>query len=379
MKRYVTALLMAFLCLLTMTVPVCASERTEVYMEETLEELNEHFDDSIPEEAKELLEALDLSKPDWKRLLSLKPQEFMELIKDTLEKQWREPLKLLAQTSGVLLLCSMLFPLKDSLLKADSSSLFHLAAVVCISTGFVPPVVNCMEECMSALENCAVFLLSLIPVLGGILLAGGHAATATGYQLLLFGVCQLVSQLAVSTALPLTAVYFALSMISGIFPNVGLQPICNGIRQIVCWGLGIATTLFVAFLSLQTFVSSNVDVVTMKASRFLMGSFIPVVGSILSEAFGAAQGCISMLKGTLGSFGVIVALCTLLPIILKIVLWYFVTWAASQISGILQVQEIGAVLKGANNTFAILLALLLCFLLLLVVSTTLIVFIGTGG
>ena len=90
-------------------------------------------------------------------------------------------------------------------------------------------------------------------------------------------------------------------------------------------------------------------------------------------------GGLSMLKGTLGSFGVIVALCTLLPIILKVVLWYFVTWAASQISGILQVQEIGAVLKGANNTFAILLALLLCFLLLLVVSTTLIVFMGTGG
>ena len=147
----------------------------------------------------------------------------------------------------------------------------------------------------------------------------------------------------------------------------------------ICWGLGIITTLFVSFLSMQTFVSSSVDVVTLKASRFLMGSFIPVVGSILSEAFGAAQGCISLLKGTVGSFGIIVALCTILPILLKVILWYFVTWIGVQLSNILQVQESGAILKAANNTFAVLLAILLCFSLLVVVATTLVIFIGTGG
>lgn len=379
MRKFITVILIVISCFLTMALPIHSTEPTEIYIEETLDQLSEHFDDTIPNEAEDMLEELDLLKPDWKRFLSLQPQEFMNLLKESFRRQWKEPVALLMQTIGILLLCAMLFHLKDSVPQGKSASLSHLAAIVCICAGFATPVVNCMEQCMTALENCAVFILSLIPALGGILLAGGQAATATGYQLLLFGVCQLVSQLAVSVALPLITVYFSLSLVSGIFPAVGLQPICNGIRQIVCWGLGIVTTLFVAFLSLQTFISSNVDIVTMKASRFLMGSFIPVVGSILSEAFGAAQGCFSILKGTIGSFGIVVALCSLFPIILKISLWYFVTWAGFQLSGILQVQEIGTVLKGANNTFAILLALLLCFLLLLVVSTTLIVFIGSGG
>ncbi len=378
MKRWILMLTLG-LCLMILILPVSANDQTEQYIDETLEELSGRLEDDIPEEAEELLSKLNFSDLDWRQLLSLKPEEFLNLLSQTLNDSYREPMKLLAQTAGILLLCSLLFPMKESLLKGEAGLLFHLTAVVCLSITVAEPVIGCMEQCMTTLKNSSVFLLSLIPVLCGILTAGGQAITATGYQLLLFTVCQLVSQLAVSTALPLLSIYFALSLISAVFPNVGLQGICSGIRQIACWGLGIVTTLFVGLLSMQTFVSSSVDVVTLKASRFLMGSFIPVVGSILSEAFGAAQGCISLLKGTVGSFGIVVALCTMLPILLKVVLWYFVTWAGIQLSTMLHVQELGGILKGANNTFAILLAVLLCFLLLVVVATSLVIFIGMGG
>lgn len=378
MKRciFVLSLLAAFLLF---SLSVCANELTEEFVDETLGELYDRVEDSIPDEAEELLEELDLQELNWRQLLSLTPADFSKLLKESLTKQVKEPMKLFAQTTGVLILCSFLFPLRDSLLKGDAGKLFNGAAVVCVSLSVTAPVVESMERCIHALQNSAVFLLSLIPVLCGILTAGGQIATASGYQLLLFSVCQLLSQLAVSTVLPLLRVYFAVSILSSVFPQVGLQSICSGIKQTICWGLGIVTTMFVAFLSLQTFVTSNVDVVTLKASRFLMGSFIPVVGSILSEAFGAAQGCMTLLKGTVGSFGILVALCTMLPVLLQIILWYFVTWAAVQLSNMLHVQELSSVLKSANNTFAILLALLLCFLLLIVVATSLVIFIGTGG
>ena len=367
------------LCLLLFLLPVRAKEATEQYIDETLEEFGDRLEDRIPEEAEEFLEELDLTELNWRQILSLDPADLLRLIGEKLADSCREPVKILAQTTGILLLCSLLCPMKESLLNNETGLLFNLVSVACLSITVCEPVIRCMEQCMTTLKNSSLFLLSLIPVLCSILTVGGQAVTATGYQLLLFTVCQLISQLALSVALPLMNIYFALSLVSAVFHKVGLQGICNGIRQMICWGLGIITTLFVGFLSMQTFVSSSVDVVTLKASRFLMGSFIPVVGSILSEAFGAAQGCISLLKGTVGSFGIIVALCTILPILLKVILWYFVTWIGVQLSNILQVQESGAILKAANNTFAVLLAILLCFSLLVVVATTLVIFIGTGG
>ena len=361
------------------SLPAWANSQTEEYVGETLDEIGDTLEEAIPDEAEELLAALDLTDLNLQQILSLRPEQFFELLTEQFFIQWKEPVAVLGQILGVLLLTAMLGPLKESILKQNSAWLFSFVALICLCTVFSEPVVLCVEDTMESMERCSKFLLSLIPVLGAILTVGGQAATAGGYQLILFTVCQLVSQLAVSTALPLMSIYFALSMISGIFSDLGLQGLVGGIKNLVCWGLGIVTTLFVGVLSLQTFVSSNVDVVTLKASRFLMGSFIPVVGSILSEAFGAAQGCLSLIRSTVGTFGVIAALCILLPVLLRVSLWYFITWAALQLSALLQVKELDGLLKGANNTFAILLALLLCFFLLMVVATTVVIFIGTGG
>lgn len=377
MKKW-TAILTLLCCVLLLPLPLSATDR-EDYLDDTMDQLGEAIENEIPEEAEELLEQLDLSELGLQQILSLRPEQFLSLLKEQLQKQWEEPLVLLGKIAGIVLLSALLLPLKDSLLQGSSANLFPLAAVSCLSGILAEPVARCMEESVRALEHCSTFLLSLIPILGGLLTVGGKAATASGYQLLLFGACQLVSQLAVSHLLPLLGIYFALSLVSAVFPQLGMQGIIGGIKSFVCWSLGILTTLFVGLLSLQTFVTSSVDAVTLKASRFLMGSFIPVVGSILSEAFGAAQGCISLLKSTVGTFGILVALCTMLPILLQLCLWYFSTWAAMQISNMLQEKELSAILKAATNSFGILLALLLCFLLLIVVATTLVICIGTGG
>ncbi len=377
--KYVFQLSILLVSLLFLSLPVCASGEVEDFLDETLDQFGESLEESIPEEADSFMESLNLRDLDWRQVLSLQPDQFLTLIRELLEQQWKEPIRLLGQILGILLLSSLLFPLQDSLLKDNASLLFSFAAVICLCASFAGPVADCISAAMESIQHCSVFLLSLIPVLCGILTAGGQAAAATGYQLLLFTICQIVSQLAVSTMVPLMGMYFALSMISGVFPKLGMQGIISGIKSAACWGLGIVTTIFVGLLSLQTFVSANVDVVTMKTSRFLMGSFIPVVGSILSEAYGAAQGCMALLKSTIGTFGIVVALCTILPVLLRVVLWYLITWLAEQFCSMMQVGELGEILKGAANTFAILLALMLCFLLLMVVATSLVIFIGTGG
>lgn len=378
MKYQIQCILFIFLFFF-FSLPICANSQTQDFVGETLDKIGDSLEETIPDEAEELLAALDLTDLNLQQILSLRPQQFLKLLKEQLSIQWKEPLAVLGEILGILLLTALMGPLKESILKQNSGWLFSFVALICLCTVFSEPVVLCIEDTMESMERCSKFLLSLIPILAAILTVGGQAATAGAYQLILFTVCQIVSQLAVSTALPLMSIYFALSMISGVFPDLGLKGLVGGIKNLVCWGLGIVTTLFVGLLSLQTFVSSNVDVVTLKAGRFLMGSFIPVVGSILSEAFGAAQGCLSLIRSTLGTFGIIVALCILLPILLRVSLWYFVTWAALQLSALLQVKELDGLLKGANNTFAMLLALLLCFFLLMVVATTVVIFIGTGG
>ncbi len=378
MKKLLCAATALLLCLF-LTLPSFAAETLEDYVNDTLEELSDDLKAAIPEETQELLYELSLEELSLPDILSLQPEQFLHLLKELLSEKWQAPKRTLGQLLALLILCSLLFPLKDSILKGEAARIFTLAALVCLCLILAEPIQGAMAATVRALEHGANFLLALIPILCGILAVGGQAATAGTYHLLLFALCQLVSQLAVSGLLPLLGIYHGLSMIGGIFPELGLQGLVDGIKSFVCWGLGLLTTIFVGLLSLQTFVSSSVDVVTLKTSRFLMGSFIPVVGSILSEAFGAAQGCISLIKGTVGSFGIIAALCMILPPLLELLLWYFCCWLALRFSDLLQLKEVSALLKSSCSCFTILLAFLLSFLLLLLVGTSLVIFMGTGG
>ena len=53
------------------------------------------------------------------------------------------------------------------------------------------------------------------------------------------------------------------------------------------------------------------DVTTNRTLRFVVSSFVPVVGSALGEALSTVQGCIKVLKGGVGAFGVLaVVLCS---------------------------------------------------------------------
>ncbi len=379
MNRFCWILVLCVLFVCFLQVPTYAADTAKDYVNDTIEEFGSEIEEAIPDETKEDLEQLGLDELSLQQLLSLETDKFIYLLKDMFSEQCQTPKKTLLQLIAMLLLCSLLFPLKASLLKGGAADIFTLVVLLMMSLILTEPLQNCMAVAVKAMEYSANFLLSLLPILCGLLVVEGQAATASSYHLLLFALCQLISQLAAAVLLPLLRIYYAFSIVAGIFPELGLQGIVDGIKRFVCWGLGFLTTIFVGILSLQTFVTSSVDAVTLKTSRFLMGSFIPVVGSILSEAFGAAQGCISLIKGTVGSFGIIAALCMVLPTLVKILLWFLTLWIVQQFSSLLQLKEVTSLLKGGSSILSLLLSFLLSFMLLLIVGTSLVIFVGSGG
>ncbi len=63
------------------------------------------------------------------------------------------------------------------------------------------------------------------------------------------------------------------------------------------------------------------DVTTNPTLRFVISSFVPVVGSALGEALSTVQGCIKVLKGGVGAFGVLAVVFMFLPILIECLLW----------------------------------------------------------
>ena len=290
----------------------------------------------------------------------------------------RRPLAVFAAVLGTVLLCALLEALRTTLWEGALATVFGAVSVVCVAAAVAGPISDCIAQTAGAIRDCARFMATFIPVFASVVTVGGQAVTATTYTAFLFAACQLVSQVVSTTLVPLMGVYLAFCMVGNLAPGVQVNAVAKAVKSLVTWALGLLLTVFVGLLSLQTMVASSSDTVASKTAKFLIGTFVPVVGGALSDAFSTTQGYMRLLKTAVGAFGILAAALTFLPILLQTVLWYLTVGVAAAASELLGVRQVGEILQGAASTLGILLAVLLCFALLVIVSTSLVLLVSTG-
>jgi stage III sporulation protein AE len=383
MRRFV--LIMA--ALLAFTLPTHASEYisegdTSAYEFDTDAQLDalgrDELMGSVPEQARRGLEDTGLYELSVESLMELSPGEFFGAVWDMLVGQVTQPLRALAGIAGIVLLCALINGIRDAAWDGPLAQVFDAVAIVCVVLSVARPLLDVIDEVTDSVYQGSMFMVSFVPIFSAAMAASGQPATGAAYNMLLFGVCQVVSQVVSRTLLPLLCVYLGLCIAGAIAPGIDISSATATVKDTVTLGLGFVLTLFVALLSLQTMVATGADSAVTKTARFLLGGFVPVVGSVLSEAFHAAQGCLKLIKTSVGAYGIIVTLFTFLPVLLKTVLWYVISNLSVVISDIVGIPAVSALLKAISAALGILVAIALCYALLLILSTTIVMVTGLG-
>lgn len=380
MLKKTTALFIVLLCCFTLRVHAVqedfAQQELERYMDPSL--IDELYED-VPPTARELLRELRQDGLSLSSLLSLSPKQFFTVILELVKERIRRPLVTLFSIIGVAVLCALINGMQASIWSETLAPVFGSVSVLCVITALAAPIIGCIRDTADAARGLSDFMLSFIPVFSGIITASGQPVSATTYQMFLFTAGQLMSQITVNTLVPLMCAYLALCLVGPIVPSIKLSAVASTVKSVMSWTLGLMTTIFVSLFTMQSMVSTSADTVATKATKFIIGSVVPVVGSALSDAFLAAQGCLRLLKTVVGAFGILVAALTFLPVLLNVVLWYLATRVGAAAGEVLGANDIASVLKSASHTLAILIAVLACFALMMIVTTTIIMLMGTGG
>lgn len=149
-------------------------------------------------------------------------------------------------------------------------------------------------------------------------------------------------------------------------------------KKVVIWTLGFLLTIFVGLLTIRGIVAGSADTVATKTTKFLLGSFVPVVGGALSEALNSVQGCMGVIRSSVGSLGIIVCVLTFLPLLLTILLLMGTLHLSAGVAELMSVEKVGGILKSAASVLSLIFGIILMFALLLVVSVTILLLIGMG-
>lgn len=318
-------------------------------------EIPEEITDAMPDSAKELLENTD------------KVENFTSL-GDGLSGLWERTCKLLAVTvqdslGGVVLIMSaiLLCSLAEDCFGAAGGGRM-LDPVPLVGTMVILLAVGSNMKSLMGLgeqtiEELDIFSKALLPTLSAAAAAGGCAVSASVRQVATVFFSDLLISLIRSLLLPLVWVFVALSAADAILPAGRLSGIAQGLHKAATWLLSGSLLLFTGYLSLSGAFASSADSLTLRMARSAIGTAIPVVGGIISDAADTILAGAGVLRQSVGIVGTLTILATCILPFLKLGVQYLLLKLSAFFAAAVAPEPLVKLLHALSSAFGLVLGM----------------------
>ncbi len=213
-------------------------------------------------------------------------------------------------------ICGLFKNLQSSFSKSGVTEITYYCCYIVIMIILVQSFSSVLDLSKTTIDNMVTFMQAIFPILITLLISMGGIASSSLFQpimgLLVSGVGTFLKDL----VLPLIFFAAILFLVNNISPRIQISKLANLLKNICIWVLGIIFTIFVGVMAIQGIAASAFDGVSIRTAKFAIDTFIPVVGSMLSESIDTIIGCSLLVKNATGLIGLIIlAFICLFPII----------------------------------------------------------------
>ena len=233
------------------------------------------------------------------------------------------------------------------------------AAVLVVSALIMGSIASVISTAVNAIKGCSSFMISFVPVFATVVALSGKTVTAPAMSALLLGAAQTVSFVSSFAVLPLMGGYLALSIGANVSPLTNGSAMVESIKKLSVWIISLLSTLFVGVLGIQTVVNSAADSVTLRTTKFILGTSVPIVGGALSEAVSTVSASLGLLRASIGIYGVVAIAFILLPIVVELILWRVMLMLDISLSELFSLSKITGILKAVDTMLGLLIGIIL--------------------
>lgn len=330
----------------------------------------------LPQNVQALLEELNLHTFDPTAYTDVGAEDVVGLLTELLYAQAAGPRQTIGMLLGVILLCALFSGLDGAVGSLSLRRTYQGVAVLAAGGTVLVPLFSLFSRVWETIQQVTVFLTAYVPVYGGILVAGGRVTGALSYQTALLAAVQLLLWLVRAVIFPVLLVSLAMGCVGSVSDGFCLERLSGTFHRTILWLLGLFSTLFSGLLSLQQMVAAAGDSLGGRMVKFSLSSFVPVVGGVLSEAYNTVMGCGSLLRSTVGAFGVLSVVLVLLPPLLSCVCWSVGLHLAGGAAALFGMTPLDTLCRTAAGAVKVLISVLAVFALLMILSTSVVVFVG---
>ena len=318
-RNKIVFLLSIFLTVLFVPTPVAALQDTGAGLIRSEDIIEEKLKNS---EIKTIKETIDkaLSKSQISKAYNLNSEEIIrnalkgkpldslkglpKILGAVLGKEIKVNIVLTIQLLAIMLLGAIiraLQPLENGIPNEVAKLGVNSILIIVASVSF-GSAVDIAKKTIETMQNTASVAM---PALIALMAASGKIITVTAMQPLMFAAVNIACQIFKTVLLPVTVMAGTLFLVDSVSERFKLSSLANLLKSCAIWITGAITLLFSVLMSVQKIAGSSIDAVTVKTTRFAIGTFIPVAGKYMSDAAETILHCTAAVSNIAGILTVI--------------------------------------------------------------------------
>lgn len=227
---------------------------------------------------------------------------------------------ILATIIAVTVLCSIVGNMRGKNSSGGVSSIvefviFSVVVVIVTSIiiGLIKSSTTLMGQISAQMEVIFPILLTLLASLGG-------TVTVGIFQPSVAILSSVITRVFIGVITPILIFIFVLSIVSNISKNLNFDKLIGFFKSLLKWFSIVCFGVFGVVLAVQGIVAGSFDGVSIKAMRFALKSYVPILGGYLSDGFNVAFASSVLIKNAVGFSGLILLIATVLAPVVNIII-----------------------------------------------------------
>lgn len=259
---------------------------------------------------------------------------FFEFIKNTL-RSIIFPLTVTAATVlGAVILSSVMHKLAKS---SDSRNADVISAVICVAvclTVFNSGLLD-IEKIKFFFTSVSNLATAILPIMTALLVYSGNVSASIVNSGSMTVFSTVIEYLFSKVVVPLTVASMTLAVVGCVLSESTSFSLSAFLRKFSNFITLVSMTVFTFVLAVQTSLARSADTVGVKTVKFVIGSFVPIVGGAVSETINAVDAGLSYIKTTCGTLAIIVIFFMVAPPLVSLLASKLVFSLSSSVASIL--------------------------------------------
>lgn len=239
-----------------------------------------------------------------------------ESLKSLVIDQLIASLKVITMIIVLALLSSILKSLEGSFSSGEVSKIVNYIIFITMVTLVLVNFKDVLSIAYTTVNSIISIVNVIVPILLTLLAVGGLTTTSATLSPVFVGGVSIINVIFKNIIFTLITLAFCVLVINNLSKNIKLKRFSELLKKANVVIVGAAFTIYLELVSIQGIYVTSFDKFAVKSAKFAVGSFIPVIGSFVSDSVDLLLSSSILLKNIFGAVGLIllVGIC-LIPLI----------------------------------------------------------------